>query len=169
MSERIQLLHGSKEVLEQVLEGDEALNKYLELEVPEHWSTFGMPSFRFALDQVTKDPENARWWTYLTLFPEEEALVGSCGYHGPPSPEGEVEIGYEIASGFQNRGLATESAELLIEMAFNEPGIRTIRAHTLAEENASVKVLRKCGFTLWGEVPDKEEGIIWRWTLDRPV
>ena len=38
-----------------------------------------------------------------------------------------------------------------------------VRAHTLAERNASTRVLEKCGFGLVGEVVDPEDGPVWRW------
>jgi RimJ/RimL family protein N-acetyltransferase len=36
-------------------------------------------------------------------------------------------------------------------------------AHTLPEENASNRALRRNGFTFSGEVDDPEDGLIWRW------
>jgi RimJ/RimL family protein N-acetyltransferase len=40
---------------------------------------------------------------------------------------------------------------------------RTIRAHTMPEQNASTRVLEKCGFRWLGEVVDPEDGAVWRW------
>jgi RimJ/RimL family protein N-acetyltransferase len=36
-------------------------------------------------------------------------------------------------------------------------------AHTLPEENASNRALRRNGFRLAGEVEDPEDGRVWRW------
>ena len=36
-------------------------------------------------------------------------------------------------------------------------------AHTLPEENASTRALRRNGFTLAGAVDDPEDGLVWRW------
>jgi hypothetical protein len=36
-------------------------------------------------------------------------------------------------------------------------------AHTLPVENASCKVLRRCGYQPIGEVIDREDGLVWRW------
>jgi hypothetical protein len=44
-------------------------------------------------------------------------------------------------------------------------GVTLVSAHTLAEENASVAVLRKSGFTRTTEILDPDEGAIWRWEL----
>jgi hypothetical protein len=36
-------------------------------------------------------------------------------------------------------------------------------AHTLPEENASTRALRRNGFLFAGEVMDPEDGLVWRW------
>jgi ribosomal-protein-alanine N-acetyltransferase len=39
--------------------------------------------------------------------------------------------------------------------------VKNIIAHTLGEENASTKVLTKCGFRKVEEINDPEDGVIW--------
>jgi RimJ/RimL family protein N-acetyltransferase len=58
-------------------------------------------------------------------------------------------------------------AKGLIENAFKDQSVRQILAHTLAEENASCSVLKKCGFIKTGEIEDEEDGLIWRWELNK--
>ena len=48
--------------------------------------------------------------------------MGSGGFKGNPLGGG-VEIGYEIARVFRNRGLATEAVEGMISLAFSFPEI----------------------------------------------
>lgn len=45
--------------------------------------------------------------------------------------------------------------------------MKTILAHTLPEENASVKVLKKCDFKFVKELSDKDDGIIWQWKKEK--
>jgi RimJ/RimL family protein N-acetyltransferase len=73
-------------------------------------------------------------------------LVGAGGYFGPPSEEGEVEIGFSVMPAWQGLGYATEMAELLIENAFTDIRVKKIIAHTTLVNSASCKVLEKCGF-----------------------
>ena len=42
-------------------------------------------------------------------------------------------------------------------------GVRAVIAHTLAQDNPSTSVLKRLGFGFVGEVPDEEQGIVWRW------
>jgi RimJ/RimL family protein N-acetyltransferase len=87
--------------------------------------------------------------------------VGSCCFKGPPA-DGAVEIAYGIEPEQQGRGYATEAAEALTNFAFAQ-NVRTVRAHTLPEANASTRVLTKCGFHHVGPVVDPDDGLVWRW------
>jgi [ribosomal protein S5]-alanine N-acetyltransferase len=90
--------------------------------------------------------------------------VGSCGFKGPPDPEGTVEIAYSVHPDQRGRGYAKESAGALVEFAFGA-GARLVRAHTQPHNDASARVLVACGFARIGEVMDPEDGLVWRWEL----
>ena len=62
-------------------------------------------------------------------------------------------------------GLATEMAKALIEKAFESDEVSYVQAHTLAVENESRSVLKKCGMTKMEELEDPEDGKIWRWEI----
>jgi len=89
--------------------------------------------------------------------------VGRCGFTGPPDVNGIVEIAYSVDETFRGRGYATEAARGLLAYACADVRVRVIRAHTLPTENASARILRKCGFSNVGESIDHEVGIVWRW------
>jgi ribosomal-protein-alanine N-acetyltransferase len=95
------------------------------------------------------------------------AVVGSCGYKGPPDPEAVVEIAYGVDPSHQRRGYATEAARALVAFAFDSGRVRAVRAHTRPAENPSTRVLTKCGFERVGEVIDPEDGLVWRWELQQ--
>jgi RimJ/RimL family protein N-acetyltransferase len=91
-------------------------------------------------------------------------VVGSCGYKGPPDPDGSVEIAYGIHPDQQGRGYAKESAAALVEFAFGA-GARLVRAHTKPDNHASARVVVACGFERVGDIVDPEDGLVWRWEL----
>jgi len=95
-----------------------------------------------------------------------DVVIGQCGYKGPPGTDGVVEIAYGVDPEYQSRGYATEAARALVVRAFDTGQVRIVRAHTLAVENASTRVLTKCGFELIGEVVEPEDGLVWRWEID---
>lgn len=164
----IRLFNCNETTIKELLKGDSFLASHLGIAIPQPWSEFGSPMFEYALTQIQADSSSLRWWTYLPILEEENTLVGSCGYKGPPTAEGTVEIGYEVAQDYRNRGLATEMATKLVNQAFESPEVVAVLAHTLAEENASCKVLRKCGFEWVEALHDEEDGDIWKWRLSKP-
>ena len=93
----------------------------------------------------------------------ENVVVGQCGFKGPPTAEGMVEIAYCVESDWQGNGYATEAAKALTAHAFQHQAVRLVRAHTLPEPNASTRVLTKAGFQNVGEVIDPDDGPVWRW------
>ncbi len=104
-------------------------------------------------------------WTlgYTLVHRATEAVVGSCGFKGPPTSDGIVEIAYGVAADHQGRGYATEAAEALAAYAFSSGEVRVVRAHTFSDASASTRVLEKCGFRRIGEVLDPEDGLVVRW------
>jgi RimJ/RimL family protein N-acetyltransferase len=165
-SKRLRFINSDSTILEKILEGKESLADHLKIEVPDGWEEFEEGPFRFVLDRLGLHPDQAPWWNWLAILKEEKILIDTCGYKGPPR-ESVVEIGYGVISSYRGIGLATEIAAVLTDHAFGFPEISMVMAHTLPEENASCNVLRKCGFHHSGEVMDPEDGLIWRWELER--
>jgi len=97
------------------------------------------------------------------------AVIGRCGFKGPPTSDGIVEIAYGVDPDYQGKGYATEAAGALIAYAFSTGNVRVVRAHTLPEANASTRVLTKCGFRQVGEVMDPDDGLVWRWEIHDEV
>lgn len=163
---RLIMINSTRDLLEGILMGENVLASILDIRIANPWSEFGDAPFKYALEKVNSDPGSAIWWSWLPILISENTLIGNCGYKGPPA-NGMVEIGYEVALDYRNRGFATEIAKALIRNAFTFQDVDLVMAHTLADENASVHVLRKCGFHFDGELVDPEDGNIWRWKLPR--
>ncbi|HEX7861466.1 MAG TPA: GNAT family N-acetyltransferase [Verrucomicrobiae bacterium] len=107
------------------------------------------------------------WILGFEIANDTAAVVGNCGFKGPPDSEGLVEIAYGINPQFQGKGYAQAAARELVKYAFADRRVRLVRAHTLEKQNASATVLRKCGFAFVGQAHDPEDGKVWRWELAR--
>jgi RimJ/RimL family protein N-acetyltransferase len=112
------------------------------------------------LDLLTRDPRPDPWGSYLAVV--EGDVVGICAFKAAPDAAGEVELAYMTFPAFERRGHATAMAARLADIAF-AGGVRQAIAHTLPEENASNRALRRNGFRFAGEVEDPEDGRVWRW------
>lgn len=149
------------------INGDDKLKKLLTIKVADKWTEFGIEPLKYSLSRLSSDVEEMGWLTYFPILKQDNKLIGSCGYKGKPDANGSVEIGYEIAKEFRNKGFASEMAEGLITNAFADGRIKNITAHTLREENASTKILTKYGFIKVAEINDPEDGPIWKWELKK--
>ena len=83
---------------------------------------------------------------YVIVRQADGRAIGDAGFHGPPSAEGEVEIGYAVVPAARRRGYAREAVELLTVWARTQPDVRTITARVEPGNAASMGVLSKVGF-----------------------
>lgn len=116
------------------------------------------------LEQLQRSAALDVWAHGFSLVHLESGVaIGKCGFKGPPTSAGEVEIAYGIDPAHQGNGYATEAAAALVQFAFADARVRIVLAHTLPNPNASTRVLTKCGFRFVDAVVDPEDGLVWRW------
>ncbi len=72
-------------------------------------------------------------------------VVGGIGFAGPPA-HGQVEVGYGIVPSRQGRGYATEAVQMMVALAWQDPAVTAVIAHTASGNAASRRVLEKAGF-----------------------
>lgn len=167
MTNNLQLLPVERIHIEALLRNKSEFAAILDVTVPNSWPHFP-EAFSLPADESREsNPPPTDWRGYFFIHPKEGVLVGNRGFKSRPDESGTVEIGYEIASEYWNRGFATEAAQRMIDYAFADEEVRAVIAHTLAEINASNRVLQKVGMKFIAEVDDPEEGKIWRWQMSR--
>lgn len=164
----MRLIPAGLPLLDAALASDDALSEALGVAVVAGWNSFP-EALTHVRDGVAADPGSVEWGARLFVAEEAggEIMVGWGGFKGPPNEEGEVELGYEIAPSHQGRGLATEAVRAMLEFARAAPDVTSVTAHTLAERNASVRVLEKTGFEHDAETVDPDDGPVWRFRLRR--
>ena len=161
----IRLTPADLDLMDAALAGDDSLAAALNHDVVPGWVSF-TDALGPTRDALARDPGRAAWGARLFVAGDPPELVGWGGFKGAPQ-DGVVELGYEIAEARQNRGLATDAVRAMLAEAFADDEVSTVIAHTLAEPNASNRVLEKAGFERTGE--DEEDGVkIWRWEIARP-
>jgi ribosomal-protein-alanine N-acetyltransferase len=167
-TQRLFLVPSTAEMMHAAVEEDwPTLSRLLGgVDFADQWSHFP-EAMLWMRDRLQDEPGESIWWNYLIILRSEVRLIGTCGYKGPPEPDGSVEIGYEIADAYQSRGFATEAARALLEWALKQSGVTYVKACTLAEENPSVQLLRRLGFVFTEEKIDLEDGRVWEWKYIR--
>src|SRR5262245_550642 len=162
----VTLVRADVQLMDAAIAGDDALAMALRHAVVPGWASF-REALRPARDALYIDPDSAEWGTRFFVAGAPPELVGWGGFKGAPD-SGVVELGYEIAASRQGRGLATAATHAMLDEAFANRSVDAVVAHTLAERNASTRVLEKAGFEFDAETT--EDGMdIWRWRLRRPA
>jgi RimJ/RimL family protein N-acetyltransferase len=95
---------------------------------------------RAMLGVVTESPG---WWIHQIVV--DGVVVGDIGFHGPPSPELAVEIGYTVVPAWRGRGVASRACALILQQAWRD-GANSVVAETDADNVASQAVLLRNGF-----------------------
>jgi ribosomal-protein-alanine N-acetyltransferase len=110
--------------------------------------------------QLEETPELVGWlsWYWVLRSPVREALVGGGGFKGAPV-DGMVEIGYNTRMPFRRRGYATEAVGALTEWALGQPMVRCVRAETSRDNDGSIGVLRKLGYS--SVEPGSDPEVLW--------
>jgi RimJ/RimL family protein N-acetyltransferase len=159
------------EFLEAVLEGRAAeAAELIGVELPEDFPNEGVRGFfALRLRQMSEDPRFREWCPHVVVL--DGRMIGHAGYHGPPGSNARgnpdaIEIGYTIEPPYRGRGYATEAAVELLRRA-EERGVRHYIASSAPDNEPSLAVIRKLGFTQTGEVLDEEDGLELVFELER--
>ena len=82
----------------------------------------------------------------IQLLPDH-TIVGEIGLHRRVG-EGGIEIGYWVDARHAGRGVGTEAARMLTEVALGLPGVTRAEIHCDEENQASAAIPRKLGYRL---------------------
>lgn len=161
----VEIIPCSIEQLEKLMAGNAAFVDAYGLQVADEY----LPKEFIAVLQHSLNEMQAShiwypWLCYLFVFRPEQTVVGFGGFKSVPD-DNRIEIGYSVAPRYQNRGVATAAVKQLIEIAIASPLVDRVCAHTLAEPNASTRVLQKCGMTKVSESIEEEDGAVWKWEI----
>jgi ribosomal-protein-alanine N-acetyltransferase len=129
-----------------------------------HWDDGAV---NWLLNRVRADASLVEWGARFVVQPEGPTLIGTVGCYGPPDGEGVVEIGYGIVEHLRRRGYGSEAAAGLVGWLWQQPGVKTVIAHTLVGDPASAGVLRRNGFARTGVINRPPDGDIERFELAR--
>ncbi|MGS0685505.1 GNAT family N-acetyltransferase [Nakamurella sp. GG22] len=143
-----------------LLDDPDAFTRTTSLELATGYLAF--PEAHPSIVQGLRDGQSPEWGSQLIIDPAASVVVGLGGFTGPPGDTGTVEVGYSLAPVHQGRGHARRAVTAWMDQAA-AAGVNAVIAHTLAEPNASNRVLEHCGFARVATLPDEELGEIWQW------
>jgi RimJ/RimL family protein N-acetyltransferase len=151
MTARMRLVPATVALAQAELTDRAEFARLLSATVPDEWPpeilADALPLF---LEWIKAAPEQIGWYVWYAMIrtpgEEPDTLAASGGFKGPPQ-EGTVEIGYSVLPSYQGQGCATEMVQALIDWAFAQSGVLRVIAETTEDNAASMRLLRRLGFT----------------------
>jgi RimJ/RimL family protein N-acetyltransferase len=82
---------------------------------------------------------------FVTL---DGVVIGDCGTHGDPDPQGDVELGFGLAAPYRGRGFGSEVARGLSRWLLAQPGVTRVIGRAQLSNTPSRRALERAGFRL---------------------
>jgi ribosomal-protein-alanine N-acetyltransferase len=83
---------------------------------------------------------------------DNNQLIGTIGLSGINRMHNRIELSYDLAKEYWNLGITTAAIKAVVKYGFESMRVNRIEAYSLKQNEASRKVLQKCGFELEGEL-----------------
>jgi ribosomal-protein-alanine N-acetyltransferase len=162
-SERLDLESMSVPFMRALLARDlAAAEREMDAHVPA-WLPDQLDNFlQYRLAQLAVDPSILEWLGRSMVMTDEAGrrrIVGTIGFHGPPDPQGRVEIGYSVDPVYRRRGIAREAVRAMLDWAAATHGIRRFIASISPTNEASLGLVTGFGFMLTGSQMDDIDGL----------
>ena len=123
------------------LRSDREINKYLDRQPSK--TLEDARDFIIKVSEAIEKSEAIYWAVTMT---ESKTLAGAICLFGFSDSQGKCEIGYELSTSFQGKGIMKEAALKVIEYAIHTIKLEAIEALVHIDNEASIRLLEKLGF-----------------------
>ncbi len=131
------------------LRSESEINKYLDRQVSNT-----INDARNFINKVNENINKNDSLYWAIILGDRNILVGTICLFNFSDENDKCEIGYELLTNFQGRGIMKEAAEKVIDYAFNTIKVQKIEAFLHRDNQRSIKLLEKFSFRNSNE-PDK--------------
>lgn len=123
--------------------------------IPFPYTTADADEWFAMVEKMTAEAGQSVAWAIRN---KDGKLIGDVGLDWPgPYRLHRAEIGYWLAKPFWGRGIMTDVVKAVCQHGFDKLGLAKINAHVFSFNEASARVLEKCGF--------EQEGYLRRHTV----
>lgn len=88
---------------------------------------------------------------FAVIHQDTSEFMGFCGLRR--QEYGVVDLGFRLMKKYWGRGYATEASLASLDYGFNDLGLDQIIGRVARANEASIKVLKKCGMSYWKDGP----------------
>ena len=153
------VISDAKEIF--ALRSDSEINKYLNRQPSK---TIGDAENFIHKVNENSSKNNSLYWA-ITLD-DRDMLVGTICLFGFSDEENKCEIGYELLTKFQGKGIMREAVEKVIDYAFHIIQVQRIEAFSHRDNQGSVKLLDTFSFENSDETDEENPELIERYLIN---
>lgn len=92
-----------------------------------------------------KNEEATGFEFWMMVLKANMTVIGDIGFKGVPDDNGDVEIGYGIIEEEQRKGYGFEALKSMLDWAFSQDKVKTVKAECLIDNASSIRILEKVG------------------------
>ncbi len=114
------------------------------LRIPFPYKEADFETWMGIVEQATAEQKEPVHWAIRT---SEDVLIGALGFEGLVIGKSHrAEVGYWLAKPYWGQGIMTAAVSRACQLAFERWGLAKITPHVFPHNDASARVLEKCGF-----------------------
>ena len=162
-SERVQLVALLPAEIEALIAGDiERTDSLTGLRFPPDWpnDSDARDGLSWHLSALQADETQTAWRIRVIVERSSRSVIGSINLKGPPSAEGDVEIGWGVSELSRHQGYAYEAARAVARWARRQPGVKSLSATIPDDNEPSQRLATKLGLVRTGET--RRDLPLWR-------
>ena len=111
------------------------------------WNPYATPDMaKETVQRFIGSYEDEHSYSWVMDAHGDDVVAGTIGAYDYEN--GQIEVGFSVAKGWQGRGFATEALKKVLEHLTENEGISCVTAWCAAENTASKKVLEKSGMKI---------------------
>jgi len=100
---------------------------------------------QYLIDKIIPQYKRLGFGTFTVIRKSDNSKIGTCGLYDRKGLEG-VDLGFAFLPEFEKNGYAFESANKIVNIAFEKFNIKNIKAITTKNNISSQKLLEKLNF-----------------------
>jgi len=114
------------------------------------WKAVNLPSIEALVEQLIQEYPTQVSCRFAIAEAKGDQLLGTCGFSTVSHLHGTAELVYDLAPRYWGRGIMPQVVEAVLLWAFSELGLQRVQAVVMTTNQASIKVLERCGFAREG-------------------
>jgi ribosomal-protein-alanine N-acetyltransferase len=102
------------------------------------------------IEELQTEFEKGEGVSWGVTLKEQDRVIGLFGLHYWSKYHRRAEAGYDMARAFWGQGIGSEALRAILRFGFNDLDLNRIYAGTIADNQESVRMLERLGFTREG-------------------